>query len=328
MSFAAIINHRATALCVLLLTGPFAVQAQTRLEDSAKDALYDCPMPPPDTVAATAIKLSAAQWDKNKLGCAADLWFALAESKTSDPMLNVQALLATTGYIDHVNLLASLDLYGVHQPEWGARIHHAAEHGKVLEERLAALPVDDANVLAARALYRLTWPAKIAGTKTQLAESGAALELFSRAVALDPKALDGNALWLLGRLYYELPEFAGGDPAKGIKLLENAYRNTPQNISLLRYSAYVLIQERDVPRGKQRLAEVLKLQPSPANLQLFADELKGASELAERSGDSSLARQIAVKRDQLLAAHPELLRRLGSAANMHGGVDPMTGKDD
>jgi tetratricopeptide (TPR) repeat protein len=243
-------------------------------------------------------------------------------------MLNVQALLATTGYIDHVNLLASLDLYGVHQPEWGARIHHAAEHGKVLEERLAALPVDDANVLAARALYRLTWPAKIAGTKTQLTESGAALELFSRAVALDPKALDGNALWLLGRLYYDLPEFAGGDPAKGIKLLEDAYRNTPQNVSLLRYSAYVLIQERDVARGKQRLAEVLKLQPSPANLQLFADELKGASELAERSGDSSLARQIAVKRDQLLTAHPELLRRLGSAANMHGGVDPMTGKDD
>jgi hypothetical protein len=116
---------------------------------------------------------------------------------------------------------------------------------------------------------------------------------------------------------------ACGDSAKGIKLLE-----TPQNGSLLRYSAYVLIQERDVPRGRQRLAEMLKLKPDPANLQLFADELKGASELAERIGDVSLARQITVKRDQLFTLHPELLRRRGSAANMHGGVDPMTGKDD
>ncbi|HWS65473.1 MAG TPA: TRAP transporter TatT component family protein [Steroidobacteraceae bacterium] len=328
MSFAATFNHCVTAFCILLLAGHFGAQAQTRLEDSAKDALYDCPMPPLDTAAATATKLSAAQWDKNKLGCAADLWFALAERKTSDPMLKMQALLATTSYIDHVNLLASLDLYGVHQPEWTARIHHAAEHGKVLEERLGALPVDDANVLAARALYRLTWPAKIADTKTQLAESGAALELFAKAVALDPKALHGNALWLLGRLYYDLPEFAGGDPAKGIKLLEEACHSTPQNVSLLRYSAYVFIQERDVPRGKQRLADMLKMKPDPANLQLFTDELKGASELAERIGDLSLARQITVKRDRLFTAHPELLRRLGSAANMHGGVDPITGKDD
>jgi hypothetical protein len=30
--------------------------------------------------------------------------------------------------------------------------------------------------------------------------------------------------------------------------------------------------------------------------------------------------------DALLAAHPELLTRASTAANMHGGVDPITGK--
>jgi predicted Zn-dependent protease len=110
-------------------------------------------------------------------------------------------------------------------------------------------------------------------------------------------------------------------------LLEDAYRSTPQNVSLLRYSAYVFVQERDVARAKQRLAEMLKLQPDPANLQLLVDELKSASELATRVGDAALAQQLAAKRDQLFKAHPQLLRRLGSAANMHGGVDPITGKD-
>ena len=327
MNCAAFSRHCASAAYLVLLLSPVGASAQARLENSAEDASYDCPMPSPATVAATAAKLGTAQWDKNKLGCSADLWFALAQSAPAEPMPQVQALLAATAYIDQVNLLASLDLYGVHQPEWTARIHHAADHGKILEGRLGALTVDDANVLAARALYRLAWPTKIADTKTQLAESGAAFRLLSKAVALDPKALDGNALWILGRLYYDLPEFAGGDQAKGMALIEDAYRNTPQNVSLLRYSAYLFVQERDVPRAKQRLADMLELQPDPANLQLLADELKSASELATRIGETALAQHLVAKRDQLFKAHPQLLRRLGSAANMHGGVDPITGKD-
>ena len=327
MKPAALSRRCAPALSLVLLLSPSGAGAQFRLENSAKDAQYDCPMPSPDALAATATRLGAAQWDKNKLGCAADLWFALAESAVTEPMVKVQALMATTAYIEQINLLAGFDLYGVHEGEWAARIHHAADHGKVLEERLAAMPVEDANVLAARALYRLTWPTRIADTKTQIAESGAALQLLSKAVALDPKALEGNAVWILGRLYYDLPEFAGGDPAKGMALIEEAYRNTPQNVSLLRYSAYVFVQERDLPRAKQRLAEMLRLQPDPANLQRLADELKSASELATRTGDAALAQQLAAKRDQLFKATPQLLRRLGSAENMHGGVDPITGKD-
>lgn len=327
-------NRRRTYLAcsataaLLLTSAPHASGAgPARVEDSAKDAAYDCPMPAPASAAARATELGAAHWDKNKLGCAADIWAALAAAQPDDPMLAVQALLATTAYIDHVNALSNYDTYGIREPEWTARIRHAAEQGKVLEGRLAALPADDPNVLAARALYRLTWPAKIADTRTQLAESRAAMQLLDRAVGLDPKALDGNALWVLGRLYYDVPEFAGGDPVRAMQLLEDAYRNTPANPSLLRYTAYVYLQERDVARAKARLAAMLALAPQGGDPQLLADELKGAQDLAIRAGDGALAQQLTAKRNALLKAHPQLLRRQATAANMHGGVDPITGKD-
>ena len=305
----------------------FAQAGAARLADSEKDAVYDCAIPPLTAAAAKAAELGMAQWDKNKMGCAADIWYSLAERAPADTMLQVQALLASTSYIDQVNILAGLDAYGVHQPEFTARILHAVEHGKALEARLAAVPAEDATVLAARALYRLTWPAKVADAKAQIAESRAAMQLFEKAVAIDPKALDGNALWILGRLYYDLPEFAGGDPVKGQMLLERAYRNTPHNIALLRYSAYVFVQERDIKSARGRLIEILALQADPAGLQPMSDELKQASELATRIGETALAEQLISKRKSLLKANPQLLLRLVPAINLHGGVDPMTGKD-
>ena len=44
-----------------------------RVEDSAADAVYDCPVPPPEQFEARVTQLSTSTWDKNSLGCAADL---------------------------------------------------------------------------------------------------------------------------------------------------------------------------------------------------------------------------------------------------------------
>ena len=316
------------ALAWLLLTGALTAGADTppvQAAESASDALYECERTPPNT--ARAAELGAAQWDKNRLGCAADIWFAAAEAAPSDPSLALHALLAMTAYIDHLNTLWNYDVYNIHQVEWSARIEHAMSHGKALEARLTVHPIDDPNLLAALALYKLTWPVKTADTKGQIKESRAAIPLLERAVALDPKAFDGNALWMLGRVYYDLPEFAGGDQAKGLKLLADAYRNTPKNISLLRYTAHVYVDERDIPTAKRRLAELLPINPTPRDLQLMADELKSAYELADRLKDADLAKRLSAKRDVLLNATPQLLRRQNTAANLHGGVDPITGKD-
>jgi hypothetical protein len=58
----------------------------------------------------------------------------------------------------------------------------------------------------------------------------------------------------------------------------------------------------------------------------MADELKNARDLAHRIPAAELEAQLTAKRDALLEANPQLLTRASSAANMHGGVDPMTGK--
>ena len=313
---------------LLLLHGSVAFAAgPSRVEDSAADAVYDCPMPAPEQFEARVTELSGAVWDKNSLGCAADLMSAAAEGAPTDAGLQVQALLANVAYLGHVNLLWDFDLYGIRVPEWAARIQHAIEHGNAIDGRLAALPVDDPDVMSARALYKLTWPTKVADAKTLMTESRAAQALLEKAVAKDPKALGGNALWVLGRVYYDLPEFAGGDGVKAVKLLEQAHAQTPKNIALLRYSAYVYAQERNPALAKARLAEILAIEPDPADLQTAADELKNARDLATRLPDAALAQKLTDKRDALLKAHPQLLARKPTAANMHGGVDPITGKE-
>jgi tetratricopeptide (TPR) repeat protein len=206
-------------------------------------------------------------------------------------------------------------------------VKHATEQGTILEGRLAKQADGNADSDAARALFDLTWPAKITDTRTQLAESKSAIALLEKATAVNPGALDGDALWTLGRLYYDLPAFAGGDSAKGQQLLEEAYRRTPKSVSLLRYCAYVYVQERNPTEAKKRLEAMLTLTAPPAQSQLLVDELKGASELAVRLQDQALAQQLIDKRTVLLEANPQLLRRQRTAANQHGGVDPISGKD-
>jgi len=319
--------HVHAALLLLVSTVSTPAAGQARVEDSAADAVYDCPVPAPEQVEARVTALSAASWDKNSLGCAADLLSAAAEGAPTDIALQLQALLANVTYISHVNLLWDLDLFGIRVPEWSARLQHTIEHAKAIDQRLAAVPVGDPNVMSARALYKLAWPIKTTDAKTIMTETRAAQALLEAATAKDPTALAGNSLWVLGRVYFDLPEFAGGDGVKALALLERAHAQTPKNISLLRYSAYAYAQDRNPPLAKGRLEEILAVDPDPANLQTTADELKNARDLATRLADPVLAQKLTDKRDALLKTHPQLLTRKPISANMHGGVDPFTGKE-
>lgn len=319
--------HVHAALLLFLGNVSSPAVGQSRVEDSAADAVYECPQPTPEQFEARVTELSTAVWDKNSLGCAADLMSAAAEGKPTDTTLQLQALLANVAYISHVNLLWDFDLYGIRVPEWSARIQHSIEHAKAIDQRLAAASSNNPDVMSARALYKLTWPVKVTDTKTVMTETRAAQALLETATAKDPAALGGNALWVLARVYFDLPEFAGGDGVKALKLLEQAHAQTPKNIALLRYSAYVHAQDRNPSMARGRLVEILAVEPDPADLQTAADELKNARDLATRLVDASLAQQLTEKRDALLKAYPQLLTRKPTAANMHGGVDPMTGKE-
>ena len=316
------------ALAVTLIVGVgFDAHAQSRLAESAQDAHYDCPVPESaDALAARVAELYPKKHDRNSLGCAADLLTAAAMVTPDDSGLAVQALLVRSEYIDHVNTLWDYDIYGVRQPEWAARLEHAIAPGKVLAERIAQAAPDDPTALCARAYFGLVWPFKSADATTALTASRDAIPLLERAVAKEPAALDGNCQLMLGKLYYELPEFAGGDVAKAGTVLAKAHELAPGNASVTRYLAYTRLQEGDPETAKRLLAELLKLDTNAGDLQLTADELKNARDLAHRIPAAELEAQLSAKRDALLATHPELLTRASSAVNMHGGVDPITGK--
>lgn len=311
---------------LLLAAGTGAAQAQGRVEDSARDAVYPCPKPAGAALLQEAAKLYPAKYDKNKFGCAADLFFEAAQATPDDLALNVQALLVTTEYIDSVNTLWDFDLYGIRQPEWAARLEHAVAQGSTLASRVAAGAPHDSTALAARALFQLAAGVKTAEAKAQIAGSRDALRLLKEATAADPSLLGGSALLALARLYYELPEFLGGDVREAQGLLEQGLKVAPKNPSLVRYAAFVRAQEHDVPAAKALLASMPELQADPADLQNLTDELRNARDLSMRLGDEPLRQRLDQRRDALLRQHPELLTRASTAANMHGGVDPITGK--
>jgi hypothetical protein len=122
----------------------------SRVEESAKDAKYECPVPPTaEALTARVGDLYPKKYDRNALGCAADLLAAAASAAPQDVALNVQALLVRSEYIDHVNTLWDYDIYGVRQPEWAARLEHAIPPGKEIATRRGRSPTMTA--LCARA---------------------------------------------------------------------------------------------------------------------------------------------------------------------------------
>lgn len=325
MSRSQSVVRAALAAALLVATGPAA--AQGRDEQSAEDAAYACPEPAdPAVLLEQAAALRLASYDKNKLGCSADLMFAAAQRSPGDIAVNLQALLVITEYLDHVNTLWDFDLYGVRVPEWTARLEHATARGRQLAAHLGRLAPGEPSVLAARALFDLARIFKGTEPAVQLATSRQTIGMLEEATGRDPGVLEGHGLLALGRLYFELPEYSGGDVEKALSALQRARELAPTNASAVRYLAYALEQERRRDEARTLLAGLLALEPQASELQLMADELRNARDLAARMQATELEQQLDDKRSALLRAHPELLTRASTAANMHGGVDPLTGE--
>jgi hypothetical protein len=295
-------------------------------DDPEKDAAYSCPQGAPTKASAAA--LQSADWDQNKLACAADAWFALSEASPKDRDTAFHALMATTEYINHENYFWGTDLLGVRHREDSLRISRAQKQGDVLEAKLATLSDAGADILAARALYKLSVIEHMGGNREhQIKESRVAMQLLNEAVTQDRKALNGNALWELARLYNRLPDFAGGDTDKGHQLLAEALLQTPGSPELILYAANVAAQDGNMADAKSKLSAMLALTARPGTLQAFADTLLGAQGLATRLGESDLQNQLAKKRSAFLAKNRQLLTRVQGAALGHGGVNPVTGEE-
>jgi hypothetical protein len=322
------------AVCVLIIVGtglgivPAEADGPARDENSARYAVYDCKIPADEAARRkTAAEFGEAPFDRNKFGCSADIWNAIASDRPGDRSVQLQALAAHTAYINEINTLWDLDFYGIRAPEWEARIKHATGQADRIANRLPKLTPSTPESEAAIAMYNVAWTFKYADTKTALAASRAALKQLSDATGAAPKLFDGLALYDLARLYYELPEFSGGDTSKGVAAITKAYGADGANPTVIRYYAFVQAQEGHPDREKVALAKMLALNATGGQLQVLVDELLIGRDLATRLQQKDIADRLTAKRDGILADHKELQRRAHTAANLHGGVDPITGKE-
>ena len=131
---------------------------------------------------------------------------------------------------------------------------------------------------------------------------------------------------MMGRLYFQLPETAGGDLDQAVLHLQRAHETARKNIEFQRWYAESLVALGRKPEAGAVLAKMLPLQPEAIERQRFADELRAGIGLAQRAGDDALAQQLTSKRAALFKEFPQLLTRQPTAVMGHGGADPMTGK--
>ena len=86
---------------------------------------------------------------------------------------------------------------------------------------------------------------------------------MATCLELDP-AVEGNGPdRVLGRLYFKLPGFKGGDNKKSIEYLERSLKGTPANALSRLYLAETCKAEGQKARAISLLREILTMTPDP-----------------------------------------------------------------
>jgi len=289
--------------------------------DAASLAKYTCPKASSEgDKKRLAASLSVRTSDKNALACAADLRSQISMASPSDLDARIDALTSLAAYIDMVSTLKRFDLVRVNWAEYDLRLDRANKlAASMLPETRQAWPNDpSAIILTARIESAFAGPNDPEVTLAAIGE-------LRRAIALDPKALHGEAQRLIGRKYLDLPPLFGGGTKQALVYLESARDIAPDDPRVRRYltEAYDELGNRDAALGSLR--SLAALTPQSSDYQLYADEWRMGEGLATRMGDTSLADQFASRRADLMREHPKLLLRKVAAVFGHGGDDPMTG---
>ncbi len=314
-----------TVSLTLMMCAGAANAEMPRNLNAKEDAKYDCEIPRSlSDKRSIGFEMATHKYDKNKLACAADIVLHASNQAPKDVDLAVNALAVSTDYIDHISVLKNADLAALQEDEWQLRLAHGSDVASELVQRLEKIAPERADVIALKgisivAIHQFDNPAK---ALMAIRES---LGLLNRAVEKDPMVLGGEALVILGRMYYEIPGLFGGDTDKALELYQQAYAQTPKNIQLLRYWAEAWDGEMEEVMAKDILIEMLPLEPKFSELQRYADELRLGGGLSERLGDIALSEKLMSKRAGLLKTYPMLNARKSAAAAGHGGVNPLTG---
>jgi len=278
-----------------------------------------------------AIELLNDSWDTSRLGCAAQILIAIADNKTSDYNAQLSALQANAQYIYYLDRIILYELgylivwYITDVPK-----------EKMLNEPMLAL------IAAQEEQQRILQQARDAGfdnaelnyfESLSIGANAQALPLLKGVVAADPPSLHGAAHALLAETYYALPDIIGGDLDLAIVLMREAWQRSPDNP---RYACLLAAYLLDKDQSDEARLILSQLPPMVAELektktgglQLLADQLRVASDLAERMGNAALAQQLTNQRNSTLASHPYLQKRTVVSAMGHfGDIDPMRDQD-
>ncbi len=316
-----------SALAIVLIFIVSSVHSEIlRNPDAKDDAKYKCDVPSrQEDKISQGYEMAQHKYDKNKLACAADILFQASNQAPDDIELAIGALAVNTDYIDQVAILKKADLAGLQEDEWALRLAHGGKQANKMIARLENMAPESPMVMALKGvsiilIHQFDSPSK------SVASINESLELLTRATKLEPTVLGGEAMVVLGRIYYEIPTLFGGDSEKALYFYQKAYAQTPTNIQLLRFLAEYWDGEMEEEKATQALAEMLPLKPTFPQLQMFSDELRFGSGLADRLGKETLYEKLKQKRLALLADYPMLNSRKSAASAGHGGVDPITGK--
>jgi len=107
-------------------------------------------------------------------------------------------------------------------------------------------------------------------------------EEMNKVLALDPSFDDGGADRVLGRVYHELPGFAGGSKKKALEHLLKSREMGPQ-VGLTRiYLADTYLSLDEIEKARQELEFVLAMEPDPKLIPETAEEKEMARKRLEK----------------------------------------------
>jgi hypothetical protein len=288
-------------------------------QDAAAQAVYSCPADKSDQ----GLTRAAAAFGRNKsetnaFACAADLRVELSNRKPEDKARALTAMMALADYINYVTELNAYDFIWINGHEYDARNKHASDLALPLIKRVRHSWPNDVPLHAGAALLSLALEDGATDETHEVSR-----KFLEQAAVRDPALLDGLALKVVARSYFELAPILGGDVQKAIELYTIDRKVRPTDLQLIRYLAEGQLAADDKEAARAALRELAAATANAADLQTAADEWRMGEGLSDRLGNSSLARRFGTQRVALLESHPQLQRRASPVGVGHGGANPL-----
>jgi tetratricopeptide (TPR) repeat protein len=269
-----------------------------------------------------AAELLISSWDTAKLACAAKIMISIADQNTGQFDAQLAALEANARYLYYLDRIVLYEL--------GYLI--VSYTTDVPQEKMLNQPMIDL-MAAQEEQLRILNRAREAGHDAPelkyfealgIGPTAPAMPLLKDVVAADPPSLAGAAHALLGEIYYALPDLAGGDLDLSIKMMREALKRSPGNPHYTRLLAGYLLDTGQSDESRSLLEGLLSGKTDAADLQLVADQLRIAGDVASRIPDEQLAQQLWQQRGVMLDEHPYLQNRNVVVALGHfGDKNPM-----